>query len=298
LVSFASFKDKIIKFRKKVEEWKDNHKMASQAVSAVIDSLPQPFDKFFGIVWNGLEKQDRADSAQKLIALIEKFESINEQSFTAIISKLDQLLESQISDEDIRELGDKIQMSKEDILIVISENTEKLVTEIRDTRTKTVEDIKQLIENARKPIEPRINLIDLQIDGELRYTDAKELRFVLVNNGTGTAIVKSMRLAILNCGMNTELKSLEIAAPLQVYEYSVNLEPNVMEYEIISPLFTKKRPSFYLKAGEADSFLVNLTSQKAYWYEFEIRIEWMDTAGSTMNIVESPKLRVEYSILL
>jgi hypothetical protein len=76
LVSFASFKDKIIEFRKKVEEWKDNHKMASQAVSAVIDSLPQPFDKFFGVVWNGLEKENRDDSAQKLITLIEKFESV------------------------------------------------------------------------------------------------------------------------------------------------------------------------------------------------------------------------------
>ena len=125
--------------------------MASEAVSAVIDSLPQPFDKFFAVVWNGLEKQNRDDSDQKLIALIEKFEHANEKSFAVLISKLDQLINSAATDEDIRDLGQKIQMSKEDILIVISENTEKLVTEIRDTRTKTVEDIKLLIEDASKP---------------------------------------------------------------------------------------------------------------------------------------------------
>jgi Trypsin-like peptidase domain len=155
LVSLASFKDKLVEFRKNVEEWKDNHKMASQAVSAAIDSLPQPLDKFFGVVWNGLEKENRDDTAQKLIPLIEKFESINEQSFRDITSKLDQLLESQISDEDIRNLGDKIQMSKEDIAIVISENTEKLVTEIRDTRTKTVEDLTEYFDKRIKEMEER-----------------------------------------------------------------------------------------------------------------------------------------------
>jgi hypothetical protein len=154
------------------------------------------------------------------------------------------------------------------------------------------------MEDVKKPTEARVGLIDLGISDKVKYNDAKELRFVLVNNGTGSAIVTSMKLAVMDCGLNTNLKTLQIAAPLQVYEYRLNLEPHVKEYQIISPLFTKKQTSFYLKAGDADSFLINLLSKEAYWYEFEVRVEWMDTSRSAVNTLRSHRLRVEYSILL
>jgi hypothetical protein len=55
--SFGLFKEKVIELRKKVEEFKDNQMMASEAISFALDSIPEPFGKFFGVVWSGLEKQ-------------------------------------------------------------------------------------------------------------------------------------------------------------------------------------------------------------------------------------------------
>ena len=55
LVTFESFKQKVLQIREKVEEFKDNHKMASQAILVVTDSMPEPFNKFISVVWNGLD---------------------------------------------------------------------------------------------------------------------------------------------------------------------------------------------------------------------------------------------------
>jgi hypothetical protein len=146
MVSLRWFKDKIIEIRKKVEEFKDNHKMASEAISVIISSLPQPFDKFFGVVWNGLEKQNEANSIEKLLVILEKFEHSNEQSFEGITSQLDHLINSAASEEDIRNLGERIQISNTDLSTLISENTERIVYEIQRAQNKTVEGLKKYIE--------------------------------------------------------------------------------------------------------------------------------------------------------
>jgi hypothetical protein len=70
--TFELFKEGVLKVRKTVEEFKDDHKMASEAISVVIESMPEPFNKFSKVIWNGLEK--KSDSTSKLIDILEKIE--------------------------------------------------------------------------------------------------------------------------------------------------------------------------------------------------------------------------------
>ena len=145
MVSFALFKVSLIALRKKVEVFKDDHKMASQAISVAIDSLPDPLGKFLGIVWNGLQKENEADSTKKMLAIMEKFENTNEEGFKAITSKLNQLINLMPSEEDIHNLGEKIRISNESITNLISDNTERIVFEIPQAQTRTVDDLKKYI---------------------------------------------------------------------------------------------------------------------------------------------------------
>jgi hypothetical protein len=128
------------------------------------------------------------------------------------------------------------------------------------------------------------------------WGDAKEIRFQLFNNGEATVIMKMMKLVVLNCGERTNLLMTLPGAQLQVYEYDVYLNPEKKEYEIISSSYTKEKPLFIYKQGDADSFIIQINSQQAYWYDFEIIVEWYDITNSQqINISRSPKLRVEFN---
>jgi hypothetical protein len=116
---FELFKQKVVEIRKNVEEFKDSHKMASEAISTVIKSLPPPFDKFAGVIWNGLEKQGEggaADSSAKLLEILEKIENNTEQSFYEIQANISELIQFGAKTEDIQNLGEQIRISNESVI--------------------------------------------------------------------------------------------------------------------------------------------------------------------------------------
>jgi cell wall assembly regulator SMI1 len=113
---FELFKEKVLEVRKAVEGFKDNHKMASEAISLVIDSMPEPFNKFSSVIWNGLEKQAEgaaADSSTKLLEILEKIENNTEQSFSEIKTNISELIQFGAKTEDIQKLGEQIRISNE-----------------------------------------------------------------------------------------------------------------------------------------------------------------------------------------
>ena len=115
---FEQFKEGVLEIRKKVEEFKDNHKMASEAISVVIDSMPEPFNKFSSVIWNGLEKQaeGEADSSAKLLEILEKIENNTEQSFSEIKTNISELIQFGAKTEDIQKLGEQIRISNESVI--------------------------------------------------------------------------------------------------------------------------------------------------------------------------------------
>jgi tetratricopeptide (TPR) repeat protein len=114
---FELFKERVLEVRKAVEEFKDNHKMASKAISLVIDSMPEPFNKFSSVIWNGLEKQAEggADSSAKLLEILEKIENNTEQSFFEIKTNISELIQFGAKTEDIQKLGEQIRISNESV---------------------------------------------------------------------------------------------------------------------------------------------------------------------------------------
>ena len=92
--------------------------MASEAISVVIDSMPEPFNKFSSVIWNGLEKQaeGEADSSAKLLEILEKIENNTEQSFSEIKTNISELIQFGAKTEDIQKLGEQIRISNESVI--------------------------------------------------------------------------------------------------------------------------------------------------------------------------------------
>jgi hypothetical protein len=113
----SSFKEGVLKIRKAVEEFKDDHKIASEAITLVIESMPEPFNKFCSVIWNGLEKQEaQADSSAKLLEILEKIENNTEQSFYEIKMNMSEIIQFGARTQDIQKLGEQIRVSNESVI--------------------------------------------------------------------------------------------------------------------------------------------------------------------------------------
>ena len=150
----GAFKEGVKKLRTHIEEFKSDHKMASEAISEFIESdfCPWPFKPFCKIVWNGLEKDDQ--SGQKMLNLLEKISNSNEQSFEKLESMLSDFMNTSVKSEDLEEIGKIIRTSNESLseaLDHIHESIERL------TKTSQTDDIKLVLD--RKDLETYYDVI-------------------------------------------------------------------------------------------------------------------------------------------
>ena len=135
---FESFKEKVLGYAKAVEKFKDNHKMASEAISLAIDSMPGPFNKFLSVIWNGLERQQaEEDSPAKLLEILEKIENRTQQSFYEIKTNISELIRFGAKTEDIQKLGEQIRTSNEAVIqnlkVAFNEELKKAVERLQET---------------------------------------------------------------------------------------------------------------------------------------------------------------------
>src|SRR4051812_20656566 len=185
-----SFKQRFLKLRETLEEFKDNHKMASQAISRFIEESPWPFNSFLGTVWSGIEKQD--DSAVKMLQTLKNIEDNNEDAFREIEGKISELISTGAKSEDLTKLGTEIGTSNQSILKLID-----------DAMVKVSEVLGQLENNFRK---------DLQHQRLSRCN----LRFV-------TALsVGAIKPASLNCWRNLLFHDADIQSGYDVRRPIVN----------------------------------------------------------------------------
>jgi hypothetical protein len=122
---YKLFKQKVVELRDKVGKLKNEHKMASDAISKFIGDAPWPFNTVLGIVWDGIEKQD--DSAAKMLQILEKIESSNEEGFRQIEQKMSKLIETGAKTEDMRKLGEEIRTSSESVVSIIDKMLEEIM---------------------------------------------------------------------------------------------------------------------------------------------------------------------------
>ena len=147
------FKEKLTGVRKAVEEWKANNPRWSKLISAAIGTLPEPFNTFGNVIWEGLEKED--DGPQKMLEILERIEKTNPKQFGEISSKIDELIEMQASHEDIQDIGKQIIESKEKIISILSSKLDKLTEISKDSNERIRKIENQLAEMKRARKEDR-----------------------------------------------------------------------------------------------------------------------------------------------
>ena len=138
MVAIGIFKKKVAKVRESIEQWKSNNPQANKLITKAIGSLPDPFNTFGEIVWEGLEKDD--DGPQKMLELLEKIEKNNENKFNEISSKVSELIQKQPTSKEIQEVGIQIITSKKEVVTILSSKLDKLSHSIQ----KLQDDVKIL----------------------------------------------------------------------------------------------------------------------------------------------------------
>ncbi len=155
--------------------------------------------------------------------------------------------------------------------------------------------IKLELDEKRKP--GNLRMIGLDVT-EFDWSEVKEIRFQLINDGQATVVIKSLKLLVPECGPSNKLKMIRPGAPLSVYHYRVELNQNDTEYAIIKSLFDEESPSFYYKEGEADSFVIKLVSNEAYWYKISFSVEWYEfNDPNNIKEIKSRDLHIEYCLV-
>lgn len=134
---FEQFKTSVNEIRKKTEEFKNDHKMASAAISKTIDAMPSPFNQFGKIVWEGLEKED--ESTEKLLEILNKIEKNNEESFWDIKNQIQFWMESNASHQDTQEISEQIRTSHESIKTILETGLGKIQNQLKKVSSHQVE---------------------------------------------------------------------------------------------------------------------------------------------------------------
>lgn len=119
-----SFKKGVLDIRGKIEEFKDDHKLLSSAISEIVNSLPGPFDAFGRMLWNGLEK--KGQSAEKLLETLQKIEKNDEIVFMEISVNIQKLMEKNPTQEDILQISDQIRESEKSIIKTLGNKIKEL----------------------------------------------------------------------------------------------------------------------------------------------------------------------------
>jgi len=148
----VGFRERILKgikdIRNQVEKFKDEHKMASTAISVLIDGLPDPFGKVATILWDGIEKDDEdqveVKLAEEFVQIIEKLRDEKKKSLEEINEKLNSMINTGASKHDIRELGGLIRESNKPVVELIDSQFEKLQKRLNELEHSFHESVNRL----------------------------------------------------------------------------------------------------------------------------------------------------------
>jgi hypothetical protein len=128
-------KDRVIGVRKGIEDFKTKHEMANRAISALIDGLPPPFNKFGDVIWDGLKKQD--DSDGRMLETLEKIAKSSEEEFLYITKSIDILFENNASKDDLKSLGEEIFASNKGVVEILDRKVRELVSIVQENLDKS-----------------------------------------------------------------------------------------------------------------------------------------------------------------
>jgi tetratricopeptide (TPR) repeat protein len=141
------FKRGVSTIKNAIKEFKHNHQMANQAISAIIDSLPPPFQQFCSVIWNGIATEDNA--GEKILEILEKIEASNELSFMSITTKISELMEKNATKDEIQALAEQIRTSDESIINILGSKLDEIKCAILENKKGIEKNQNVLIEIAK-----------------------------------------------------------------------------------------------------------------------------------------------------
>lgn len=154
--------------------------------------------------------------------------------------------------------------------------------------------VRPTLERRRKAREATacLRFSSLTIKAVPSYGTSGEAEFQLQNSGGGVAVLRALKLAVLEAHPCERLRMIDAGAPVPEHRYQVKLDPHTREYDVRARTFAPETAALSFKEAEVETFKVRLTSDEPWWYRFEIVAEWYD-AKRPLELESTCSNRVE-----
>jgi len=128
-----------------------------------------------------------------------------------------------------------------------------------------------------------------------RSSRSYEMRFEVSNIGRNPAIVRAIRLRVLDDGPSTEPRETVTEAPLTVHQHRIEFHPDKKEYDVRSRQYGPKLPPLSFHEGETEAFVVKLVAAKPHRYAFRLELDWYDArAPDVVRCLYSDRVLVDF----
>jgi hypothetical protein len=142
---------------------------------------------------------------------------------------------------------------------------------------------------------PQLELADMNTKGPPPFSEAGEVSFSIINTSGGKAVMTDMWLHVTANGQCNEVKQVEAAAPVPLYTFKVQLNPDVKKYNVRQKKFGPKPEPHSFEKDEIEAYVIELTSSEPQWYNFLLEIEWYITSKPEQrNSLKSEVLYMEF----
>lgn len=128
----------------------------------------------------------------------------------------------------------------------------------------------------RKESKARLEIADLQLSELSRSSNSYELRFVVTNTGKSKAVMRALRIQVLDRTPSTAEVETVPEAPMRVNEHRVQLIEGKDVYDIRARAFGPALPPLSFEEAEAEGFVVKIVSTELMRYELQLEAEWYD----------------------
>jgi hypothetical protein len=141
----------------------------------------------------------------------------------------------------------------------------------------------------------RLTFSGIQVTAPPSWSTAGKLRFQVMNSGRGKALLQSLKLLVSDARPSETLRMVEAGAPVPEHRHQVCFDPETREYDVRGRAFGEAPAALSFEENEVETFIVELTSTKSWWYRFKVVGDWYDTKRpGDVHHAESPEIEIDF----
>lgn len=157
--------------------------------------------------------------------------------------------------------------------------------------------VRPMLQRRRESRQARASLTfsEVRVTAPRAYSSAGELRFQVMNSGRGKAVLQSLKLVVSDARPSETLRMIEAGAPVPEHRHQVRFEPKTREYDVRARAFGEAPAALSFAENEVETFVVELSSTKSWWYRFKIVSDWYDTKRpGEVQRTESSEIDIDF----